>query len=348
VQTFTIGFDEKHFSEAQSARQVADRFQTDHHEFIFRSQDLKKTVEGVIAAADEPLADPAALPLYELSRQAHTHVTVALCGDGGDETLAGYQRYLLDRLMRSYTRLPGWITTQAVPWLAERLPEPAWQPEDRSPLTGMRRLGQFAAISPKASILRWGSYLLHSEKMALYSDALKSCLSELFTETWIAEAYDRTLACSPLDRTLSADHITYLAGDLLPKTDRVTMAHSLEARAPLLDLEWVEWTARLPDRFKVRGLQTKWLLRHAFEDLLPSGIGSRGKQGFSVPVGHWLRNELSEWVDAVCLKNSALGEYFNLQELQNMIRSHKSGRRNIGKKLWAAAIFSLWLKGSSV
>src|SRR5207253_3485703 len=122
--------------------------------------------------------------------------------------------------------------------------------------------------------------------------------------------YDEARATTLLDRTLYADHVTYLAGDLLPKTDRMTMAHSVEARAPFLDAAWVEWTARLPERYKVRGQQTKWLLKAAFANKLPPDIAARGKQGFSLPIGPWLRRELRDWSRARLCENDALDEWF--------------------------------------
>jgi asparagine synthase (glutamine-hydrolysing) len=255
IRTFSIGFEERHFSETHYARQVAERYATDHHEFVFRPADLIETIEGVAAAVDEPFADPAALPLYQLAHQTRRHVTVALSGDGGDETLAGYRRYVLDGWLQPYANLPIWLSQGMVPALAALLPEPTWMPEDRNPITGIKRLGQFSAVTHKASLVRWGSYFTHRQKLALYSDQLRDALAGIDTTTWIAQAYDEANAASLLDHTLAADHVTYLAGDLLPKTDRTTMAHSLEARAPFLDAEWVEWTARLPARFKIRGTQ---------------------------------------------------------------------------------------------
>lgn len=342
VSTFTIGFEEHHYSEAQYARQVAERYATEHHEFTFSSLDLQRVIEGVVRATDEPFADPAALPLYELARQARQHVTVALCGDGGDETLAGYRRYSLDNLLQPYARLPRWITQRAVPAAMARLPEPTLVPEDLNPLTGLKRLGQFSAVSPRASLVRWGSYFTHAEKLALYTDRWREELGSVDTAEWVAAAFDEAHASGQLDRTLSADHATYLAGDLLPKTDRMTMAHSLEARAPFLDVEWVEWTARLPEQFKVRGLQTKYLLKRAFADKLPNAVSARGKQGFSVPVGLWLRGELREWSRARLLGNPALDEWFRPAEVQRLLNEHDRGKVNHGKRLWALLMFALW------
>jgi asparagine synthase (glutamine-hydrolysing) len=342
VKTFSIGFDERHFSETHYARQIATRYGTDHHEFIFRPDDLVRVIEGVIGATDEPFADPAALPLYELARQTRRHVTVALTGDGGDETLAGYRRYALDGLLRPYSALPAWLTQRAVPAAAALLPEPSWIPEDRNPLTGIKRLGQFSAITPKASLARWGSYFSDTQKWALYTDEWRDAIGSVASAGWIAAAYDEARAASLLDRTLYADHVTYLAGDLLPKTDRMTMAHSVEARAPFLDAAWVEWTARLPARYKVRGLKTKWLLTAAFGDKLPPEITKRGKQGFGVPVGHWLRHELRDWAHERLIGNPALNIWFRPAEIQRLLDEHNGGRVNHGKRLWALLMFGVW------
>ncbi|HJZ45542.1 MAG TPA: asparagine synthase (glutamine-hydrolyzing) [Roseiflexaceae bacterium] len=342
VKTFSIGFEERQFSETHYARQIAARYGTDHQEFIFRPDDLVGVMEGVIGATDEPFADPAALPLYELARQTCRHVTVALSGDGGDETLAGYRRYALDGLLRPYTALPTWLTQRAVPAAAALLPEPSWIPEDRNPITGIKRLGQFSAITSKASLARWGSYFSDAEKRALYTDEWRETVGAVDSPGWIAAAYDEAHASSLLDRTLHADHMTYLAGDLLPKTDRMTMAHSVEARAPFLDAAWVEWTARLPERYKVRGMQTKWLLKAAFSDKLPPDIARRGKQGFGVPVGHWLRHELRGWARERLLGNAALNPWFRPAAIQWLFAEHDSGRVNHGKRLWALLMFALW------
>jgi asparagine synthase (glutamine-hydrolysing) len=157
-------------------------------------------------------------------------------------------------------------------------------------------------------------------------------------------AYDEAPAQNLLDRTLYADQMTYLAGDLLPKTDRMTMAHSLEARAPFLDRDWVEWTARLPVKYKVRGLKTKWLLQAAFADKLPPEILHRRKQGFSIPLGLWLRRDLEPWARARILENPALKEWFRPEAMGQLFAENNSGRINHGKRLWSLLMFSLWLE----
>lgn len=345
VKTFSIGFDETMYSELPYARLVANRYHTDHHEFIFKASDLMQVIEGTVRATDEPLADPAILPLYELARQTRQHVTVALCGDGGDETLAGYRRYALDNLLRSYSTLPHWLTHRVVPWATGLLPEPAWIPEDRSPFTGLKRLGQFASITEKASLVRWGSYFNQESKLAIYNKDMRAMFSINDSADWISRYYDEALASNLLDRTIYADQVTYLAGDLLPKTDRASMAHSLEARSPFLDADWLEWTARLPERFKVRGLQTKWLLKYAFRDLLPPQIIRRGKQGFGVPVGEWLKNELKDWSKELLLGNASLAEWFDPHAIRRLMDEHMQGKTNHGKRIWALLMFAIWQQG---
>ena len=342
VKTFSIGFQEEHYSETRFARAVAERYHTEHYEFMFRPSDLTRIVQGVAHAMDEPFADPAALPLYELARETRKHVTVALCGDGGDETLAGYQRYAYDTLLEPYARMPAWLTQRAVPAALAYVPEPAWLPEDKNPLTGLKRLGQYSAVTPKASLVRWGSYFGHAEKMVLYSDAMRTTLASYDSSDWLASAFDDAHAKNFLDRTLYADHVSYLAGDLLPKTDRMTMAHSVEGRAPFLDVQWVEWTARLPQSFKVRGRETKWLLKRAFADKLPAEIAARGKQGFSVPVGQWLKTELRDWARERLVENRALDVWFDPTAVRNLYAKHLQGRVNHGKRLWSLLMFAVW------
>jgi asparagine synthase (glutamine-hydrolysing) len=344
VKTFSIGFDEHHFSETQYARQIAQRYSTEHHEFIFRPKDLINVIEGVIKATDEPFADPAALPLYELSRQTRKYVTVALSGDGGDETLAGYRRYTLDKYLSPYAKLPKLLTQKLIPAFAGAVPEPVWIPEDKNPFTGLKRLKQFSSVNHKASLVRWGSYFNHSAKLAIYSERWAETFSEEKTEEYIASVYDKVIANKFLDCTLSTEWDTYLSGDLLPKTDRTTMAHSLEARAPYLDAEWVEWTAKLPIKYKVRGLNTKWLLKTAFSDKIPKNILKRGKQGFSVPIGSWLRNDLKNWSHELLLGNKIIYEWLRPDVVEMYLIEHEGGKINHGKRLWALMMFALWIE----
>jgi len=238
--------------------------------------------------------------------------------------------------------LPDWLTQGAVPALMRLVPETTWIPEDRNPITGLKRLGQFSATTAKASLVRWGSYFSHDDKLALYNDGWRDRMANVDTAQWLASAFDNAHASSLLDRTLHADHVTYLSGDLLPKTDRMTMASSLEARSPYLDVAWLEWTARLPDRLKIRRLAGKWLLKAAFDDMLPPAICTRSKQGFGVPLGSWFKHELRDWARDQLLDNRAMADWFRPAEIHRLLDQHDSGQCNHGKKLWALLNFAVW------
>jgi asparagine synthase (glutamine-hydrolysing) len=343
VKTFTIAFDQPGFDESKPAAAVARRFGTMHHEVRFTAADIPAATAAAVAATGEPLADPAILPLLILSQHARADVTVALCGDGGDETLGGYRRYAMDPLLARYATAPRWLTQQAAPALLARLPETTGLPEDRNPTTALRRLAQFAATPASASLLRWTSYFAPEAKQALYTDSMREAVCGMETTDLLTRAYAGVDATGWLDRTLGADQAVYLAGGLLPKTDRATMAVALEARAPFLDLEWVEWTARLPVRLKVRGLTTKWLLRRIAADRLPAEFVRRGKQGWSLPLGEWLRGDLRPWMLSWLQDRSVLDPWFRREAVAWLIEEHLSGRANHGKRLWALLVFSIWV-----
>jgi len=344
VKTFTIGFGESRYSENQYSRYIADRYATEHHELVFSPEQFLQSIETMISVMDEPLADAAIFPLNELARQARQTITVALCGDGGDETLAGYPRYGLDGILAPYAWLPKALTTRAMPWLAEQLAQSGLKSSDHRWIAALRRLERFARTSPKASLVRWGSYFNHEDKLALYSPEMSDRFQFEDTAELLAEFYDQANAHSRLDRTLYADHQTYLAGDLLPKTDRVSMAHSLEVRSPFLDVEWVEWTARLPEFYKVRELTTKWLMKELFVDKLPESILKRSKQGFHMPVDEWLRGELKLYCKERLTETAHFKTLFRPTVIQKLLDDHQNGKSNHGKRLWALLIFALWLE----
>jgi asparagine synthase (glutamine-hydrolysing) len=339
VKTFTINFDEAEFSEVEYARAVAQRYGTDHHEFTLTFEDIPGAVETVIAHTGEPFADPSALPSLYLSKLTRQHVTVALNGDGGDEAFAGYHRYWLDPWANRYARLPAFITRRLVPALAGLFPERADRPVGRNLVGGLKRLGQVADTDRRASLLRWGSYFPPALKQKLWKEPYRD-FDLRRAETDLAAAFDSAPARSFLDRTLYTDITSYLPGDLLVKADRMAMANSLEGRSPFLDHELMEWAARLPENLKVRGSTGKVLLRKAFKDYLPERVQRRGKQGFGVPVGAWLRGPLSAWAEQ--LVREQLTVWFEPAVLGQLFDEHRSGRVNHGKRLWALVMLAAW------
>jgi asparagine synthase (glutamine-hydrolysing) len=339
VKTFTINFEEAEFSEANYARAVAQRYGTDHHEFTLTFDDIPAAVETVIAHVGQPFADPSALPSFYLSKLTRQHVTVALNGDGGDEAFAGYHRYWLDPWANRYLRLPALLTRRLVPSLMNPLPERSDRPVGRNLAAGLKRLGQVADTDPRASLLRWGSYFPPALKQKLWKETYRT-IDLRRAESDLVAAFDSAPAQSFLDRTLYTDITSYLPSDLLVKADRMAMANSLEGRSPFLDHELMEWAARLPDSLRVRGGRGKYLLRKAFNDSLPAKIQRRGKQGFGVPVGAWLRGPLSAWAEQMV--RDRLTVWFEPAVLSQLFEEHRSGRVNHGKRLWALTALAVW------
>ena len=345
VKTFSVGFEETNFSELPYARAVADRYATDHHEFTLTFGDIPATLELLLQHFGEPFAAPSALPLYHLSKLTRQHVTVALNGDGGDESFAGYQRYWLDAYADNYLRLPGLLTHNLVPALAGALPDRGDGPIGSNLRNGIKRLPQLTDVDQRASLLRWGSYFSARQKGELWQPKLAATLDLRRAESDMANIYASAPARTRLDRTLCTDIKSYLAGDLLVKADRMTMANSLEGRSPFLDHVLVEWAAKLPVHYKLKGRQGKVLLRKAFANLLPPEVLTHSKQGFGIPVSAWIRGPLEAWTrETLLAPDSLLAKWFQHDAMVKLIAVHQAGKQDHGKRLWALACLALWAR----
>ncbi len=347
VKTFSIGFKEQQFSELPYARAVAQKYSTDHHEFTLTYGDVPNTLETISHHFGEPFGDASAVPLYHMSLITRQHVTVALNGDGGDEDFAGYQRYGLDPLARSYVRLPAFVTRRAVPWLAHKLRDRSDRPTGQGFVNGLQRLRQFPEIDERASILRWGSYFSPSDRRLLWRPEYWQRVCDDNAQSLLIGAFENAEG-SFLDRTLYADLHTYLPGDLLVKADRMTMASSLEGRSPFLDHEIVEWTARLPDSMKLRGTTGKYLLKKAFAAYLPPSVRSHRKQGFGLPLAPWFRGPLADWSRSLLLGPDApLNPWFEPASIQRLIDEHAQSRVDHGKRLYALCMLAIWARSAA-
>lgn len=343
VKTFSIGFDVAAYSETDHARRIAERYGTEHHEFIISATQITDALEPVVIAADQPLADTSLMATYLLAQLTRQHVTVALTGDGGDEAFAGYTRYTLDKLLNYYRRVPAWVRLKAMPALANRLPVRTDIPTDRSYVAGVQRLAQASSTTHKASILAWGSFFTEAQKHTLANPEWLAHAADQPTADWLAEAYDRATASSVLDRTLAADFVTYLPDDLLVKADRMAMAHSLETRAPFLDNEVLALTMTMPESLKIQGRTQKAILRQAFADVLPSENVKRIKRGFGMPVASWLRGHLRDYAQAILLdERSRSRGYFEPGGIQHLLQAHISGQADHGQRIWALLVLELW------
>jgi asparagine synthase (glutamine-hydrolysing) len=344
VNTFAIGFAEARYNETPYARQVAERYGTDHKEFVLEP-DAMGVLFDMIGHFDEPFADPAALPTWYLAKMTREHVTVALNGDGGDEAFAGYQRYFGDLYVDIYRAVPRFLRRRVLGPVIDRLPAQSDRPMEQSVTAALRGLARGAEVSHAASKVRWSTHFSASEKWSLYNPAMKTAVSGHDTAGLLAETFHAALARGRIDRTLYTDIHHYLPGALLPKVDRMTMAHSLEARSPFLDHEVFELAARLPSRWKVRGQTTKWILRDLFRDLLPPEIEARGKSGFSVPLGPWFQDALYEPARELLLSpDTRLKDYFQQKPILALLEENRVGRANHGKRIWTLLNLEAWLR----
>jgi asparagine synthase (glutamine-hydrolysing) len=344
VKTFSIGFQEAAFNELGHARTVAEKFGTEHHEFVVEPAALE-VLPQLVEHFDEPFADAAAIPTWYLAQMTRAHVTVALNGDGGDEAFGGYQRYYADPLADLYRLLPQALRHGVIDRLLRALPVQSGKPVESSIATALRHLTRAADLPVGASIVRWGSFFTEAEKRALYADEMQRSLQASASHALLEESFRTALARSRLDRTLSTDLQNYLPGALLPKVDRMTMAHSLEARSPFLDHEVLELAARLPTSLKVRGTTTKRILRELFAELLPPKITRRGKMGFSVPLGLWFRGPLAAAVqDILFAPQARIFQYLRRKKIRVLFDENATGRADHGKRLWALLSLEIWLQ----
>jgi asparagine synthase (glutamine-hydrolysing) len=331
VNTFSIGFREDAFNELPYARQVAERYHTNHHEFLVEPSALD-LLPRLVGVYDEPFADSSAIPTYVVSQLSRAHVTVVLTGDGGDEILAGYPRYQFSsaelvcaggRTWRSRWKslVSGW------PGPASTLPSAIGrfgQPLSR------RYLSRIAYFSPQ-------------EKEALYTEDFLSTVGEHDSAVLLDEWFAEVSTASPLNQLLGVDTRSYLLDDLLVKVDRATMAHGLEARSPFLDHQVVEFCAALPLKYKLQSGIGKVLLKSVMRGTLSDDVLDRPKMGFGVPIERWFRDECREFLrDTLLSKPAAERGYFKPERVRDLIDDHEAGRGNYAYRLYALLMLELW------
>ena len=344
VKTFSIGFKEETFSELPYARMVATLYNTEHHEFIV-SYDQAEVMSNLIEYFDEPFADSSALPMYYLSKMTRQYVTVALCGDGGDEIYAGYQRYRLDKLIRYYTMIPRFLRRAILENIVKIIPEPTHVPIEKNWVAGLKRLRQVTGISEKASLIRWGSYFTEEMKHNIYTADFAGSLKEHQTDDILIDSFNHACAESFMDKTLCVDVTNYLPGDLLVKADRMTMANSLECRSPFLDHEMVEFAAHLPDALRLRSSTHKYLLKKTFGNLMPPEVRNRGKIGFGIPIGEWFRTSLHDKAYDILLSTRSINRgIFKKDAIENILDEHSRQKVDHGKRIWTLLMLELWFR----
>ena len=330
LKTFSIGFEEAGFDELDRARLVARRYGTDHHELVLRP-DAVELFPKLVEAFDEPFGDSSALPTYLVSELAAGEVKVALSGEGGDELFGGYYTYVADLLAPRIGRLAA----LAAP-LAEALP------------SGDRRVGFDYKAKRFARAAHLPPLEAHHAWKEIFAPATRAALLGARNPGWdpvdlYRERYAETADAEPLARLQDVDLGIYMVDDLLVKTDRSSMAHSLETRVPFLDQKVAEFALSLPRPLRVRGFAKKRLLRQALAPLLPKEVVGGRKQGFSVPVAAWLRGPLQPFArDVLSAANLERQGCLDPATVAGLLDRHASGREDLSRQLWGLIAFTLW------
>ncbi len=334
VKTFSIGFRSDEFNETPYARMVAQTFATDHQEMILEPN-VVQTVKLVTSSLEEPFGDSSMLPTYYVSQIARAKVTVALSGDGGDELFAGYDRYRIQADRAIYERIPESARNFYRSKIFPRVPRN---------MKG-RRLSFNASLPWQARYVDELSFLPGFERdMPLLSPEFEH-LRDLNGEdsNALMNYFAGSPAADPVSQLLYVDTKTYLAGDILTKVDRMSMLNSLEVRSPMLDHELVDWAAGLSVKWKLRGRQQKYILVKLAERLgVPREAIHRKKQGFALPLKHWMRHELKDTVMMLLEPRSVQRGYFEPAAIRSLVDEHFGGRRDRSHELWRLLMFELW------
>jgi len=338
VTTCSIGFDSEKFDEVQYAAEIAKQFGTDHHEFTVK-ENVEDNLEKIASFFDEPFADPSLVPTFFVSQIARQQVTVALAGDGGDESFAGYSKYATDALENRLRQLfPRKLRETLFPRLAKLFA--------KSPASLARKANTLLTTlshDPAYGFFITNSFCSDELWNRLVRPEFKESLKGYHPSSISLDYYKKAPAEDHLSKILYTDIKTYLTGDILVKVDRMSMANSLEVRAPLLDYQVVEYAASIPSSLKLHGSDKKYILKRAFSALLNHDTLYRKKMGFSVPLAEWLRNQLKTKAENLLLQQEhGLTDYLDKEAIRTVWNEHQSGSRDYSSELWSMVMFQLW------
>ena len=342
LSTFTMGFGPAapSFDELPYARQVAERFATDHHEEVLEPA-IADVLPSIVRHFDEPFADSSALPTFMVAQATARHVKVALSGIGGDEAFAGYPRYLGLRVSEVVARWPRGLRTLATGAARRLLPgsETSSNWGDR-----LRRFAAGVEQPPFERYLSWTRFFTEEDLEGLVAPAVQACwrapIDSAHREAWAGRGHD-----DPVDGAFRVDLQTYLPDDLLMMADRMSMAHSLELRAPFCDHRLIERSLDIAPRVKLPGVNLKGLLRGAFADVLPPTVVRRRKQGFMIPLARWLRTDLRPLMEQLLARDVVAARgLFAPAAVDALIQEHLRGRQTHADRLWALMMTELWIR----
>ncbi|MCM2675084.1 asparagine synthase (glutamine-hydrolyzing) [Alkalicoccobacillus plakortidis] len=327
LKTFTVGFDHEGFSEVDIARDSADKLNVENIHKHITPEEFIRELPKIIWHMDDPVADPAAVPLYFVAKEASKHVKVVLSGEGADELFGGYNIYREPQALRYFNSWPAQMK-RAINKMAVGLPE------------GMR--GRSYLLRGTTPIEE--RYIGNAK---IFTELEKQILLEKYNDTYsftnlTRGLYQKAISYPDSTKMQYIDLHTWLPGDILVKADRMTMAHSLELRVPFLDKEVFEVASRIPESAKLANGTTKYVLREAIKGVVPDSILNRKKLGFPVPIRHWLKDELYDWAKDILTINKAATTIFNQKEALALLEEHAAGKRDNSRKLWTIICFLIW------
>ena len=336
VNTCAIAFNEKKFNEAEFAQMVADRYQTNHFVQTVDTEDFD-LIDKLAMLYDEPYADSSAMPTYRVCELAKQRVTVALSGDGGDETFAGYRRYrwhMNEEKLRSC--MPLSLRKPIFSVLGRVYPKADWAPK----VFRAKSTFQSLAMDSVQGYFHTVSLMRDHDRKQLFSDSLRRDQQGYNAIEVFRKHAEKFQGDDVLSLIQYLDFKTYLVGDILTKVDRASMAHALEVRVPLLDHQFLEWSAKIPSNLKLNGQTTKYLFKKSLEPYLPNDILYRPKMGFSVPLAQWFRGPLKQRVQDALL-GDIIGDsgLFNMEYVEQLVEQHQSGRRDFSASIWSLLMF---------
>jgi len=340
IKTFSIGFGKKErlFNEIPYAREVANHFGTEHHEFIV-TPDLVKLLPEIIKHFDEPFGNPSSLLIYILSEASKNYITVALSGEGGDEIFIGYPRYQGLYLSEFYKKIPTSIRNY-IEKLVLLLPEST---KGREYLRRIREFVVGGNLEPIDMYFMWVAYYNQEMIWALFSDDLKVRIGNYDSSNFQRELFFTNKIPNWIEKASYVDLNSFLPYNNLEQSDKMSMANSLEIRVPFCDHKLVEFVAKIPISLRMRGLTTKYIFKKAMSNLLPDSILTRKKMGFSIPIGLWLQNNLKELTSKVLAKEKIKKQgFFNIDYINKLLSFHYSGKRDYSLHIWALLFFELW------
>lgn len=336
ITTCTIGFDDEKHNEAEYAKEFAVKLKANHHEQYIKDEPAQ-IIKKLVWHFDEPFADSSMVPTYYVSKMARQHVTVALSGDGGDESFAGYEKYTIDYYENRVRELVPSVALKAIYEITRHFP-------GQQTLKRLHSLCSSALLDPAQAFYVTNSFITDQQVEDIFSESFLRKVRGYDPADHMRRYYRKANGSDHLSKILYTDLKLFLPGDILVKVDRMTMANSLEMRSPLLDHKVIEFAAQLPSSLKYRKGNKKFLLKEAFRKLVDNDVLTRKKHGFTVPLNAWFREELRKMAEVSIFETEQMSTFFSIPALRKIWDQHQENKRDHGTLLWTIFMFSLWLE----